>query len=308
MKAKILVLVTFVTSTILISCGQPSENAAEPPAVQKEKVMMGYQLYTLRGDYENAKELKSTLGKAKEIGYDYVETFGYMNGSFWGLTPTELKSSLDSMGIKTISGHYLPAELMGSDVKPIDVASIGTFLDAAEQLGQHYVIIPWMSESWRTMAGYKHLIDYLRELSRQANERGLEAGWHNHDFEFQSIDPSMPNMQNGYEFIIQSLEGSGAVFEMDLNWVAMAGENPVDWFHRFPGKFPLWHVKDYDPVNEIQVPVGQGMIPWEEIFGMADVSGMKAFFVEQDECHLESGLNCINDSYTWLVEKNLFEL
>ena len=305
MKINALLFNALAITMMLTSCNTPVVESNETKEKIENKVTTGYQLYTLRNEYNDANGLKETLAKGKAIGYNYVETFGFINGSFWGMSPAELKKTLDSLEIKSISGHYLPNELMGAEVKPIDVASIESFLDAAEQLGQHYVIIPWMSESWRNMTGYKHLIDYLRELCRQAKLRGIEAGWHNHDFEFNSIDPNVPNMQNGYEFIIQSLEGSGAVFEMDLNWVVMAGENPVDWFHRFPGKFPLWHVKDYDPAKEQQVPVGNGMIPWSEIFGMSDVSGMKGYFVEQDDCYLETGFNCIEDSYNWLSEENL---
>jgi hypothetical protein len=31
--------------------------------------------------------------------------------------------------------------------------------------------------------------------------------------------------------------------EMDLGWVVAAGHDPFQYFSRYPGRFPLWHLK-----------------------------------------------------------------
>jgi sugar phosphate isomerase/epimerase len=33
-------------------------------------------------------------------------------------------------------------------------------------------------------------------------------------------------------------------FQIDLGWAWVAGQNPVDWFRRYPGRIKMWHVKD----------------------------------------------------------------
>ena len=51
------------------------------------------------------------------------------------------------------------------------------------------------------------------------------AAWHNHEFEFQPLeDGTVP-----YDYLIENLKDEGVVFEMDVHWVAFAGEDPVKW-------------------------------------------------------------------------------
>jgi sugar phosphate isomerase/epimerase len=59
------------------------------------------------------------------------------------------------------------------------------------------------------------------------------------------LDPNQPGSLSAYEYLLNALEGSNVVFEMDIHWVAFAGQNPVEWMANYPGRFPLWHVKDF---------------------------------------------------------------
>ena len=70
--------------------------------------------------------------------------------------------------------------------------------------------------------------------------------------------------------------------ELDLGWASNAGADPVDLFKKYPGRFPLWHVKDMDKSTKQPTEVGNGYIDFKRIFANADVAGMKHFFVEQD--------------------------
>ena len=93
-------------------------------------------------------------------------------------------------------------------------------------------------------------------------------------------------------------------FEMDLHWVAFAGENPVQWFNAYPGRFPLWHVKDFAADTTSQVPVGQGVIPWEEIFAARETAGLKYYFLEQDVCSGTAAKECLRQSINWTKEQS----
>jgi sugar phosphate isomerase/epimerase len=70
--------------------------------------------------------------------------------------------------------------------------------------------------------------------------------------------------------------------ELDLAWATKAGVDPVELFRKHPGRFPLWHVKDFDKEFKTILPVGKGVIDYKRIFAQADLSGMKHFFVEHD--------------------------
>jgi sugar phosphate isomerase/epimerase len=86
-----------------------------------------------------------------------------------------------------------------------------------------------------------------------------------------------------------------------------AGKDPVDYFRRFPGRFPQLHIKDLKPgfpptTGEgpaAFTEVGQGIIDWKKIFQAAKEGGLKHFYVEQDEWDRDS-LESAKMSYEYL--------
>ena len=70
--------------------------------------------------------------------------------------------------------------------------------------------------------------------------------------------------------------------ELDLAWATKGGKDPVELFKQYPGRFPMWHVKDLDAARETVLPVGEGNIEYKRIFDASETAGMKHFFVEHD--------------------------
>ncbi|MDC0614546.1 sugar phosphate isomerase/epimerase [Schleiferiaceae bacterium] len=263
----------------------------------------GYQLYTVREALTGADSIAVTLQATRDMGYDKVESFGYAEGGFLGLSTSDFKTAIEDADLKSPSGHYMPSELESANMVTIDPESINDFLNAAEALGQKWVVIPWMNEAWRNKEGYDHLIEYLIKLGEAAAKRGMVAGWHNHDFEFEPLEPNQPGSPFAYEYLLNALEGSNVVFEMDIHWVAFAGQNPVEWMANYPGRFPLWHVKDFAADTATQVPVGQGVLDWAEIFAMAETAGLEHYYIEQDFCSADKAVQCLKESIEWANEQ-----
>ncbi len=283
-----------------VSCNSP-----EPTAVNADTDQtIGYQLYTVREHLTDSASVIGTLKESRAMGYELMESFGYFGGQFFGFSSEDFASEVAQADLQSPSGHYLPMQLADTVVGPIDRTTIPQFLDAAEALGQHWVIIPWMSDAWRNADGYGYLVNYLRELADSANARGLRAAWHNHDFEFAPLYPDSANSPTAYDYLLAELPADLMDFEMDLHWVAFAGENPVQWFNAYPGRFPLWHVKDFAADTTSQVPVGQGVIPWEEIFAARETAGLKYYFLEQDVCSGTAAKECLRQSINWTKEQS----
>jgi len=71
--------------------------------------------------------------------------------------------------------------------------------------------------------------------------------------------------------------------ELDLYWISKVGLDPVAYFEKYPGRTPLWHVKDMAKSEQQEfTEVGKGSIDFKRIFAQAEKSGMQSFFVEQD--------------------------
>lgn len=297
-------LAALLGATTLLSCNNStSDTTVEETSETMATYKKGYQLYTIREEMVSDSAIDAALKATNEMGYVQVESFGYMQGTFFGQSPEQFKQTIDSASLSSPSGHYLPMQLAMNEVGPLDTTTIPDIISAAEALGQKWVIIPWMSDAWRSAEGYKHLANYLKALSASCRERGLVAAWHNHDFEFQALeDGTVP-----YDYLIENLKDDGVVFEMDVHWVAFAGEDPVKWFEKYPGMFPLWHVKDFAADTLTQVPVGQGVIDWERIFANAELSGMEHYYIEQDVCSADRAMDCLKESIDWAAGQAYME-
>ena len=81
---------------------------------------IGIQLYTLRN--ELAEDLAGTLRRVADIGYTYVEGFGYNEGTILGLSPAEFKQRLDEAGLRPqINGYGCEFHDCVISALPLDV-------------------------------------------------------------------------------------------------------------------------------------------------------------------------------------------
>jgi sugar phosphate isomerase/epimerase len=71
--------------------------------------------------------------------------------------------------------------------------------------------------------------------------------------------------------------------ELDLGWVIAAGKDPLDYFRRFPGRFPLWHLKDMDMDRKESTEFGKGGLNIPVMMDHGKLSGVKHIFIEQEE-------------------------
>lgn len=259
-----------------------------------KKKPVGVQLYTLRTDI--GKDPKGTLAKVAQLGYKQVETFGYGNRKWFGLSAAELKSVLKANGLTSPSGHTFPGSFFLKDGWE-DQWKVA--VEDSKALGQEYITIPWLEEAYRNSAdNYKKIAHGLNKAGELAHQGGLKLAYHNHDFEFATVDG-----QTGFDILTKSTDKKLVQFELDLYWAVKAGHDPVKLFHEHPGRIVMWHVKDMDRTEKkFFTEVGNGTIDFKTIFANARLSGMKYFFVEQDVCpgspfdSIAKSINYLNNS------------
>jgi sugar phosphate isomerase/epimerase len=83
--------------------------------------------------------------------------------------------------------------------------------------------------------------------------------------------------------------------ELDLCWISAAGKDPLDYFSKYPGRFPLVHVKGLSkkpdagasaPIESVMpslTDVGSNdVIDWKRIFARSEQAGIQHYFVEHD--------------------------
>ena len=225
---------------------------------------IGLQLYTVR-DLMKA-DMPGTLAKVAAAGYQEVEFAGYFDR-----TPAQVRALLQQNGLTSPSSH-LPIEAFEKDP--------ATALATAKSIGNEWATLPWIPEERRKTADdWKRIAGLLNNFGSQAKSQGLRFAYHNHNFELTPVGGVRP-----LDLLISGTDSSLVDFEMDIYWVVFGGGDPLDFFNRYPGRFPMVHVKDSaGPPDNKMVDVGSGKIDFRSIFAQSDKAGIKHYFVEHDQ-------------------------
>ncbi|MDZ7612818.1 MAG: sugar phosphate isomerase/epimerase [Flavobacteriaceae bacterium] len=252
----------------------------------KEKFTLnefGIQLWTVR-DFM-AKDAKGTLKSLGEYGYKTIESFQGEQGVFWGMSPAEFKSFLSGHGMTCLSTHCDPQYTM--DPKKLD--EFKKLTDDANIAGLQYLLNPYLG-FLKTKDDYKKAADSMNALGEICKSKGLSYGYHNHHYSFVKLDGEYPQ-----DIMMKATAGGPVVYEMDMYWVAAAGQDPKEWFKKYPGQFELGHVKDrYGDamIKEIMLKekadsefgvdascvLGKGSMNFDELLLVAKENGMKHLY------------------------------
>jgi sugar phosphate isomerase/epimerase len=264
---------------------------------------LALQLYTIR-DAMNA-DVTGSLKKVSDTGFKYLELAGYANRKFYGYEPVEFKKIVNDLGMEILSSHT-------------QVEAQGITLDNAKQMAEDhaklsvkYCLQPWVVEEARnSIAGYQKMCADWNKVGGIMKEHGIQFGYHNHNFEFATVEGKVPY----FDVFMAELDKNLVTMELDLFWTTKAGQNPVELFKKYPGRFQLFHMKDmytkeapFFTTNGVKdfAPVGEGVINFREILASRELAGNKYLVVEQDQSRDGHPFGDIKKSITNLTTKIL---
>jgi len=241
---------------------------------------VGLQLYTVRRSMQH--DFDGTLSKVAEVGYREVE----LAGNF-GHTPKEVKASLGRAGLIAPSSH-------------VDYNTLGdqwaSTLEGAKIIGQQYIVCPSIDEKVRQApGGWQRAAETLNRAGEAAKKAGIQFAYHNHWFEFQPSGGKLP-----YDILLEQTDPHLVKMEMDIFWLTKGGSDPRVYFHRYPGRFPMVHVKGRDRNGEMSEVAADNSIDWRAIFALSQEAGIQHYFVEHDDPKDEFG--SIRASFNYLRE------
>jgi sugar phosphate isomerase/epimerase len=247
------------------------------------KIPVAVQMYTLREESE--KDFAGTLKKVAELGYDGVEFAGY-----GGLTPREVKTLLDELGLQAASSHVALEELENNLMQVIEDQKL---------LGSKYVVCPYLTPESRSEQNYKVLISVLNQVGEACRKEGITLLYHNHDFELERLSDG----RMALEAIFEDTNPENVKTEFDVYWLTKAGENPVEWINRYTNRTPIIHLKDMTTDGEqFFAELGTGGADIEAVLNTGKDAGVKWWVVEQDLCR-RNPFESIEISMNYLKEK-----
>lgn len=284
--------------------------------VWRKKTMslsVALQLYSIRN--EMAKDFTGTLQKVKEMGYDGVEFAG-----LHGKVGSEVKKTLEQIGLTPVSAHVSLAEIMADPKKTMETYA---------EIGVKYMAIPYLPGECRPASGnFEKTLSDMRFACEQAKAHGITMLYHNHDFEFELVDG-----EYYLDTIYKTIPADLLQTEIDTCWVNVAGEEPSAYVLKYKGRAPVVHLKDFTMKGRVKGenlyeligiqsndgsnkkenfsfrPVGSGVQDVPEILAAAEEAGASWVTVEQDQpAEGQTEMESAELSRNYLRTLNLFSI
>jgi len=241
--------------------------AATPlTALAKHKqIPVGLELFSVREELK--KDLPATLAAVAKQGYQCVEFFS----PYFDWTPDyakDVRKQLDGLGIKCHSTHNGLKSYQGDGMdKAVELNSI---------LGTRFIVLASAGDP-KTIDGWKHVAETLNAGNDKFKTAKLHAGYHNHDIEWRPIDGQRP-----MDVLATNTDKSVAL-QLDVGTCLEAGNDPVAWIEKNPGRIKSLHLKDWSPDSGYKVLFSEGVAPWKKIFAAAEsVGGVEFYLIEQE--------------------------
>jgi sugar phosphate isomerase/epimerase len=244
---------------------------------------VGIQLYTVNVPMQE--NPAGTLKQLREFGFGEVESAG-----FGKLSSKQFRQLLDDAGLACPSAHL-----------EFDINNLGAAFENAHALGAKYAA----SGSLHSLVAAKPAVatpkpgmspdeakrtaEFANRIGEAAKRAGLQYAYHNHAFEFSDQGSGVI----GYDLLLRETDPELVKFEIDCGWMIFAGRNPIDYFKKYPNRFPMIHVKDFLAAPDksavagsapvmLGAELGHGLVDYKPIFAEAAKAGLQHYFAEQE--------------------------
>lgn len=263
----------------LVGCGGQGEDtapASEPDMTASGGIdtPIGVQLYSVRNELDM--DLAGTLRAVREAGFDRVETY-----SLHGMSVVDFRALLDDSGLSVGSIHA-PYERVAGD--------IGAVAEEARALGSSWIAVAWIPhEGDFDVDDMDRAIADFTAVGEALKSEGMRLAYHCHGYEFREAEGG----GTLFDRFMENTEPGVVDVEMDVFWVKWPGFDPAALIEKYPGRFPLYHMKDMREGTELgdlsghapletNVPVGMGMIDFPAIVRAAEAQGVEEYIIEYE--------------------------
>jgi sugar phosphate isomerase/epimerase len=145
------------------------------------------------------------------------------------------------------------------------------------EIGSPFLIVPWIDKNLLTQAEtFKKFTDQLNDYGSRCQARGLTLAYHNHQFEFETVDG-----KTLLERLIEATDPALVKFEIDTYWAAFAGVDPIALIRQNSGRIATLHLKDMTPERTF-AELGTGTLDIAGYIEAGQAVGVTAYIVEND--------------------------
>jgi sugar phosphate isomerase/epimerase len=234
--------------------------AGRRPGTPKKKIPVGVQLYSVRE--AAGKDLPTVLEAIGKMGYKGVEFAGYYG---WDSKPKELRRLLDGNGLKCCGTHTGLETVTGDNLK--------STADLHAILGNSFLIVPSLEA--KDAQDWLDLAKRFNEIAAKAKALGMRVGYHAHAGDFRKLGDT-----TSWEIFFDNTSPD-VIMQNDTGNCLSGGGDPVAILKKYPGRSASVHLKEYGGPEA--AVIGQGVIPWAEVFQVCETTGGTAWYVVEHE-------------------------
>jgi sugar phosphate isomerase/epimerase len=245
--------------------------AAGPLMADPLGMPIGTQTYPIRDAL--GKDFPGTLKQVAGMGYKSIEMCsppGYKDGfgALAGISAAEMKKTIQAAGLRCESCHYQFRELK---------ENLDERIAFAQELGLKQMIVSTFAlPNTAKMADWANAAGEMNKIGEKTAKAGLQAGFHNHDFEFQKIDNQLI-----YDRLMGEFDPKLVKMQFQVAVIAL-GYEAATFMKKYPGRFLSMHLADWSAETRKQAAIGAGSVDWKGLFAAAKTGGVKNYFVEMN--------------------------
>ena len=245
---------------------------------------IGAQLYTVREFAKTEEELDLTLSRLAKVGYKSIQVSG-VGASISAEKIHEICEKYSLAVACTHKGFEDYRDNMDEMIRfhktiECDIAGLGA-------LPMDFIV--------ESVEVVDKAIDMLNLFAEQLAKEGITFAYHNHAFEFALLE-------NGQSIFDRLVERGKFAFILDMYWVTAAGVDASALVEKLGERVCVLHLKDmkvrFDN-TATYAPIGEGNIDFSKILEKS--ANVRWAMVEQDTCHGEDPVDCLERSYKYLT-------
>src|SRR5262245_27146163 len=210
----------FIKSGLGCALGVTLNQTTSPAASQGKKISIGFQLYTVRGEF--SRNVPATLKSLAELGYKSVEFWGYGGtpNVYQQYSAAQLRKLLDEHGLKCCGMHL--------DLKALAKENLNQTIENNRTLGSEYLNVAAAKEKMGSENSIAELADFLNQVAAECRSHKMTVGYHAHNFDFVKI-----NGRSAWELLFDRTKAE-INMQMDVGNCLSGNGDPIAMLKKFP--------------------------------------------------------------------------
>jgi len=228
-------------------------------------IPIAVQLYSVRGDCK--KDFDAALEQVAGMGFAGVEFAGYYGYAGRG---ADLKKRLDALNLKAAGTHTGLNTLQGDALK--------STIEFHQAIDCRFLVVP-MDGAFVDPEKSKVLAETFNKVAETLKPLGMACGYHNHKGEFNK------DGDKTYWDLFAERTSRDVILQQDCGWTAAAGQDPVAYVRKYPGRSRTVHFKPTVLEGAVgkKAILDQDSVDWAAVYAAcAAVGGTEWIVVEQE--------------------------